>query len=92
MLHVVLVVFLVFFLICGIDSSHSGEKNKIIASNSSFDYEIPIACYLAVRPTEKFVRVNDTFEISCFVEEFGGKLDFYDGNDFVPESFIKVRK
>lgn len=46
---------------------------------------------LGVNPSTKYARVNDTFEISCFVSQPGGKLDFYDGDALVPESFIKVQ-
>lgn len=47
---------------------------------------------LGVNPSKKYARVNDTFEISCLVPQSGGKLDFYDGDDLVPESYIKVLK
>ncbi|XP_070497818.1 cytokine receptor isoform X3 [Chironomus tepperi] len=66
MLHVVLLVFFIFFLICGIETYGIG-----------------------VNPSVKYARVNDTFEISCLVPQSGGKLDFYDGDDLVPESYIK---
>lgn len=46
---------------------------------------------LGIYPTVMYARINDTFEISCYVNESDGKLNFFDGSDLVPESFIKVR-
>lgn len=40
-------------------------------------------------PLKTYARINDTFELGCYVSQSGGKLDFYDDNDLVPESFLK---
>lgn len=94
MLHVVLLVFFIFFLICGIETYSLGENKNITHLTDLFAHfylHYYNCMLLGVNPSIKYARVNDTFEISCFVPQPGGKLDFYDGDALVPESFIKVQ-
>lgn len=45
---------------------------------------------LGVSPPRQVVRVNETFTISCYVDEFGGELNFYDNDKLVPNGTVKV--
>lgn len=45
---------------------------------------------VGVSPEELFVRVNDSFKLSCSVEDADGELNFYDNDELVPSSNIKV--
>lgn len=47
---------------------------------------------VGVLPEEPlYVRVNDTFLISCSVELANGNLNFYDGDEMMPNEDIRVR-
>lgn len=43
-----------------------------------------------VLPEELFVRVNDSFRLSCAVREAEGELNFYENDERVPNANIKV--
>lgn len=45
---------------------------------------------LGVFPLHIYTRLNTTFEVSCYVSDIDGDLNFYDGNALVDESLIKV--
>ena len=50
---------------------------------------LPHIC-VGVSPKSIFAKVNDTFKITCGVYTANGKLNFFDGDDPVPELYIKV--
>lgn len=46
---------------------------------------------VGVLPESIFARVNDTIKIACGVQTANGELNFYDGDDVIPEQYIKVK-
>lgn len=47
---------------------------------------------VGVHPKRIIKRLNESFSIECFIDYANGTLDFYDGDEIVPENFITVRQ
>lgn len=88
MLHTFLSVFIIFYIVYGIEGF--GKFTIRISTNQSiFIFSFPV---VGVIPEEIFVRVNEAFKISCHVPRANGALNFYDGDELVPETYIKVKR
>lgn len=86
MLHTFLSVFGIFLIVYGIEGF--GEfANKFLICPFNFNLLVP-----GVSPDKIFARVNDRFKISCSVPHAAGKLNFYDGDEIVPNVHVKVIK
>ena len=48
--------------------------------------------FLGVVPPNIYDRINNTFEVSCYINDSDGfmPLNFYDGSSLVDENLIKV--
>lgn len=90
MLNTFLSFFIIFFIIYGIEGF--GEfclRVKVEKQQTSSFF-----CFFSsvgVFPEEIFARVNDTFKLSCAVQEAEGELNFYDNDGLVPSANIKVK-
>jgi hypothetical protein len=51
---------------------------------------IIIILLLGVVPPNLYTRLNDTFEVNCYVHGIDGVLNFYDGDSLVDDNLIKV--
>lgn len=87
MLHILLPLFLLTLIVCGIESSIFGEEKRHV---NLYLYTHHHNLLLGVVPPKLYTRLNNTFEVSCYVHGIDGILNFYDGDLLVNESLIKV--
>lgn len=86
--HILLPILILALIVCGIESSKFGEKNDVNMSHCIYIYHHYLL--LGVVPPNLYTRLNNTFEVSCYVHGIDGVLNFYDGDSLVDESLIKV--
>lgn len=86
MLHTFLSVFIVFLIVYGIEGFGKISLNVSWLRQNS----LRLSLRIGISPEEIFARVNDSFKISCSVPRANGELNFYDEDNVVPDSYIKV--
>lgn len=87
MLHTLLSIVLIFFVVYGIE----GFGKCLLKINAIEKNILTEKFHLSgVNPGNIFVRVNETFKIDCSVRRANGELNFYDGDELVPGSYVNV--